>query len=145
LEIKQTDQLDTIYQDARTIRHHVFVEEQGIDESDEFDGTDSDAIHFVAYVDGTPVATARTTVTEAGIHIQRVATEKAYRNQGYAKQLLAYLLASPMFQDAPMFYLGAQKTAIGFYQRLGFEQYGEPFTEVGIPHVNMRKVVVKQN
>ncbi|MSE20446.1 GNAT family N-acetyltransferase, partial [Lactobacillus parabuchneri] len=92
-----------------------------------------------------PVATARTTVTEAGIHIQRVATEKAYRNQGYAKQLLAYLLASPMFQDAPMFYLGAQKTAIGFYQRLGFEQYGEPFTEVGIPHVNMRKVVVKQN
>lgn len=139
LEIKLTDQLDQIYQDARTIRHHVFVEEQGIAETDEFDGTDSDAIHFVGYVNGEPVVTARTTVTKKGVHIQRVATEKAVRHHGYAKQLLEYLLGQPMFEDAPMFYLGAQKTAIGFYQTLGFEEYGEPFEEVGIPHVNMRR------
>lgn len=131
--------MDQIYQDARTIRHHVFVEEQGIAETDEFDGTDSDTIHFVGYVNGEPVVTARTTVTKKGVHIQRVATEKAARHHGYAKQLLEYLLDQPMFEDAPMFYLGAQKTAIGFYQTLGFEEYGEPFEEVGIPHVNMRR------
>ncbi|GAA2985482.1 GNAT family N-acetyltransferase [Lentilactobacillus parakefiri] len=139
MEIKLTDQLDQIYQDARTIRHHVFVEEQGIPETAEFDGTDSDAIHFVGYVDGEPVVTARTTVTKEGVHIQWVATERTARHQGYAKQLLEYLLNQPMFEDAQMFYLGAQKTAVGFYRTLGFEEYGKPFEEVGIPHVNMRR------
>lgn len=143
MEIKLTDQLDNIYQDARTIRHHVFVDEEGIDEADEFDGTDSDAIHFVAYQDNKPVATARTTVTPDGVHIQRVATEKAARHRGYAKQLMEAILDSPMFQDAPRFYLGAQETAIGFYETLGFKQYGDPFTEVGIKHVNMEKVIHK--
>lgn len=139
LEIKKTDQLDSVYQDARNIRHHVFVEEQGIDESAEFDGTDADAIHFVGYVDGSPLVTARTTVVKDGVHIQRVATEKAARNNGYAKQLLEYILADPMFQDAPKFYLGAQASAIGFYETLGFRQSGEPFMEVGIKHVSMDK------
>ncbi|GAA3194788.1 GNAT family N-acetyltransferase [Lentilactobacillus kefiri] len=141
MEIKQTDQLDNIYQDAREIRRHVFVGEQGINEADEFDGTDSDAIHFVAYQGGQPVATARTTVTADGVHIQRVATEKEYRHKGYAKQLLTTILQSPMFQDTPRFYLGAQATAIGFYETLGFKQYGQPFMEVGIKHVNMEKLV----
>lgn len=141
MEIKQTDQLDNIYQDARAIRHHVFVEEQGIDATDEFDGTDSNAIHFVAYQDGQPVATARTTVTADGVHIQRVATEKQYRHKGYAEQLLTTILQAPMFQDAPRFYLGAQATAIGFYETIGFKQYGQPFMEVGIKHVNMEKQI----
>lgn len=143
MEIKVTDQLDDIYQDARAIRRHVFVEEQGINEADEFDGTDSDAFHFVAYEDGEPVATARTTVTEDGVHIQRVATEKAVRHQGYAKKMMEAILDATMFQDAPRFYLGAQATAIGFYETLGFKQYGDSFTEVGIKHVNMEKLINK--
>jgi predicted GNAT family N-acyltransferase len=33
--------------------------------------------------------------------------------------------------------LHAQQSAQGFYQRLGFAVQGEPFDEVGIPHVTM--------
>jgi predicted GNAT family N-acyltransferase len=141
VEFKKSTQLDTIYHDARTIRRHVFVEEQGIAEKLEFDGSDNGATFFVAYENGRPVATARATATAAGVHIQRVATEKAVRHRGYAKQLLQYLLADSQFKGTKRFYLGAQETAVGFYETLGFKVFGKPFIEVGIKHVNMEKVI----
>ena len=35
--------------------------------------------------------------------------------------------------------LSAQRHAISFYEKLGFEREGEEFLEVGIWHVTMRK------
>lgn len=36
-------------------------------------------------------------------------------------------------------YLGAQRHATGFYERLGFSAYGEPYMEVNIEHVHMER------
>jgi predicted GNAT family N-acyltransferase len=38
-------------------------------------------------------------------------------------------------------YLGAQQHAVGFYKKLGFSVYGEPYTEVNIEHVYMEKII----
>ena len=35
--------------------------------------------------------------------------------------------------------LHARETALGFYQKLGYETEGDSFTEVGLPHSAMRK------
>lgn len=35
----------------------------------------------------------------------------------------------------------ARATAVGFYEKLGYEVYGEPFTEVGLPHRYMRRAL----
>lgn len=37
--------------------------------------------------------------------------------------------------------LHARDTAVPFYQKLGYSVYGEPFTEVGIPHQAMHKAL----
>ena len=37
--------------------------------------------------------------------------------------------------------LHSRDYAVEFYKRLGYECYGDPFEEVGIPHVHMRKRV----
>ena len=37
--------------------------------------------------------------------------------------------------------LGAQLTARGFYERLGYVEEGAVFDDAGIPHVMMRKVL----
>jgi predicted GNAT family N-acyltransferase len=37
--------------------------------------------------------------------------------------------------------LHAQRTAEGFYRRLGFTPQGEPFEEAGIPHIEMRRAL----
>ena len=36
----------------------------------------------------------------------------------------------------------ARKTAIGFYEKLGYTAEGDEFSEVGIPHVEMRKSLI---
>lgn len=137
MKIERTDALNDIYQDARSIRQAVFVGEQGINPQLEFDGTDGQATHYVVYVQNQPVAIARATVTDHGVHIQRVATLAAFRHRGYAKNVLQAILDDERYAGQTRFYLGAQQTAVGLYQTLGFRQFGQPFMEVGIRHVNM--------
>ena len=36
----------------------------------------------------------------------------------------------------------ARKTAMGFYEKLGYADVGDEFSEVGIPHVEMKKNLV---
>lgn len=125
-----------VYQDAAAIRQAVFVTEQGIDPLLEFDGEDAQLTHYVGYVAGKPVVTARLNETVHPAHIQRVATLEADRHKGYAFALLQAVLAQ--LGDQPVA-LNAQETAVDFYKRLGFKQVGEAFLEVGIVHYQMIK------
>jgi len=36
----------------------------------------------------------------------------------------------------------ARKTAMGFYEKLGYAAVGDEFSEVGIPHVEMKKNLI---
>ena len=38
--------------------------------------------------------------------------------------------------------LNARKTAVGFYEKLGYERKGDMFTEVGIAHFKMHKYLI---
>lgn len=54
-------------------------------------------------------------------------------------RLLVMALEDGVRATADEVTLHARDTAIGFYQRLGYSTYGEPFTEVGIAHAHMHK------
>lgn len=125
-----------LYQDALKIRTAVFVEEQGIPLSLEIDDNELWAMHFVAYDENNqPIGTAR--VLPDG-HIQRVAVLAAYRHQGVGKALLEAIITFATAQDLPPLTLGAQVSAIGFYQALGFTLTDKPeFLDAGIAHREM--------
>ena len=38
-------------------------------------------------------------------------------------------------------HLHARAEVVGFYERLGYATYGEPYVEIGIPHRSMRKTL----
>lgn len=134
MEIKYATGKGAIYNDALSIRLAVFVDEQQVPRELEYDDLDTQAKHWVGYVDNHPVVTIRTLSTDSGIHIQRVATIKSARHQGYARELLNKILQT---LGPNYFYLGAQLTAVKFYEKLGFKVMGEPFIEAGIQHKNM--------
>lgn len=46
------------------------------------------------------------------------------------------LLAS---EEVKEFELHAREDVVGFYEKMGLEQVGSIFTEIGLPHVLMRK------
>ena len=53
--ITQTKDIDLCH----ALRRSVFIEEQNVNEADEVDGLDRDALHFLAKVKDQPVGTAR--------------------------------------------------------------------------------------
>ena len=129
--------------DAQRVRTQVFVQEQGIAPEDEWDAADADCLHVVAYNRlGQPVATARLLPAQAGVaKLGRMAVHRVLRGTGVGRQLLSELAQAARARGDRCLRLSAQRSAEGFYQRLGFEALGQPYDEVGIPHIEMQRLL----
>lgn len=125
--------------DLRRIRHRVFIEEQGVDVAEEWDGHDPDAQHFLL-LRGTAAAGCARVLHEPAHHwhIGRVAVLPEYRGCGAGLRLMHAALhwCRETDRDAPI-YLHAQTSVTGFYEKLGFNSRGEIFMDAGIPHIAM--------
>ena len=116
----------------QAIRRTVFVEEQGVPESEEWDGEDDASRHFIAEDGtGTPVGTAR--LMPSG-QIGRMAVLKHLRGTGIGARLLVAAVDAARQGGHRRIFLHAQTQAAGFYERAGFHPTGETFVEAGIEH-----------
>jgi YbgC/YbaW family acyl-CoA thioester hydrolase len=127
--------------DAGKVRTAVFVQEQGIPMDMEWDEADSMALHAVAYNGlGQGIATGRLVRQAEGVgKIGRMAVHHALRGSRVGSDILRALMDAARERGDREVMLYAQRSAEGFYQRLGFKPRGEPFEEVGIPHIEMVK------
>ena len=131
--------------DAARVREEVFVREQKIPIALEWDSADATALHAVAYNGlGQAVGTARllqssgtNAVSTEPAKIGRMAVKSVLRGSGIGQQLLHTLMLQAKRRGQLQVVLHAQRSAQQFYQRAGFAVRGEPFDEVGIPHIEM--------
>jgi predicted GNAT family N-acyltransferase len=121
---------------AAIVRRAVFVDEQRIPESLEWDGLDAVSLHAVAFADGAPVATGRL-LPDA--RVGRMAVLAAWRGFGIGSRVLGALVDAARSRGAAEVELSSQLHACGFYARHGFEAVGEPYDDAGIPHRTMRR------
>jgi predicted GNAT family N-acyltransferase len=120
----------------RSVRNRVFVHEQEVPESEEWDGQDPDCVHAVAEIVGQGVvATGR--LHPAG-KIGRMAVLENWRGQGIGAGILRRLLREAVLYGLEDVYLHAQVRVVDFYSRFGFQVDGPEFMEAGIPHRLMR-------
>ena len=124
--------------DAAPLRLAVFVAEQGIPESLEWDGHDDTSVHAVAYAEGVPVATGRLL---ADGHIGRMAVLAPYRRSGIGGQVLERLVEIARGRGETVVELSAQAYVRAFYVRHGFVAFGDLYDDAGIPHQSMRRVL----
>ncbi len=125
--------------DAGAIRTRVFVQEQRIPAELEWDAADASALHAVVYNRlQQPVATGRLLQVRPGLgQIGRVAVHEVLRGGGAGQVVMQALVDAARQRGDTELMLHAQRTAENFYARLGFVARGEPFDEVGIPHIEM--------
>ncbi len=123
----------------RAVRNTVFIEEQRIDPGLEYDGLDDAAIHVLLSIDGQWAGTGR--MLKDG-HIGRIAVRKEFRGLGLGARVVQALVDEAGRQGLKRVYLGAQKYATGFYQKLGFTAYGDEFLDAGIVHISMEKNLI---
>lgn len=122
---------------CHALRRTVFIEEQGVPADLEVDGRDGEAVHLLATDDGTPVGTARFLVVGDAAKIGRVCVLPDRRGEGIGVALIRAAMAEAKAMGLSRATLGAQVSAIGFYDRLGYTAEGEEFMDAGIPHRTM--------
>ena len=123
--------------DVHLIRRKVFIEEQHIDEKIEMDDTDASCIHLAAYSDGKPMATGRVLITNNEFIIGRVAVLPAYRKKQMGTFIMQILIHACYTMGGEHQIVHAQLAAQSFYEKLGFNAYGDVYDEAGIPHISM--------
>ena len=126
---------DHLGQDARHVRHEVFVLEQSVPPDIELDDLDAVSIHAVAYdARGRPLGTGR--LLPDG-HIGRMAVLRQARGTGLGSRILRALIAEGRGLGHACLALHAQTHAKDFYLAHGFVMQGDTFIEAGIEHCLM--------
>jgi YbgC/YbaW family acyl-CoA thioester hydrolase len=140
----------TLGQHASQVRTEVFVEEQGVPLQMEWDAQDATAVHAVVYNQlNMPLATGRLLVAGAEHGAQvgqigRMAAKRVLRGTHLGSTVLDALVRQAKARGDRQVILHAQRSAAAFYAKAGFAEHGEPFEEVGIPHIPMAKLLVAQ-
>ena len=130
------------------LRRVVFIDEQKVPEAEELDDLDPVCRHFLALPGKSSplreaMGTARILFLDDGTaKAQRVAVLRDYRKHGVGSALMFALEGEAARAGRQMLILSSQLTAVPFYERLGYEPYGDVFVDAGIDHRMMRKAVL---
>ena len=133
---------------AINVRMRVFVSEQSIPAEVELDEADATATHAVALHQGEVVGTGRLVIDASEVaagesapagRIGRMAVDQTWRRQGVGGQILRFLEGEARRQGLPQCVLHAQEYVKDFYAGEGYQERGEVFLEVDIPHIEMWK------
>ncbi|MDQ8701522.1 GNAT family N-acetyltransferase [Streptomyces sp. LHD-70] len=132
------------------VRREVFVDEQGVPEELEYDAYDEVAVHVLAVGDdGRAIGAGRLLHGEAAAakaggepgvgSLGRLAVTRAARGLGVGAALVRGIEEAAAELGLAAVDLHAQTHALAFYERLGYEAYGDEFPDAGIAHRSMRR------
>ena len=125
-------------QEIRNIRTQVFIREQSVPESLEYDDRDPLCRHVLAFDGDAAVATGRIDIDKDG-KIGRVAVLATHRNRGIGVEIMHALHRIARRAGLPSVCMNAQHSAKAFYLLQGYLPEGEVFMEAGILHQMMTK------
>ncbi|SPQ99968.1 unnamed protein product (mitochondrion) [Plasmodiophora brassicae] len=104
---------------------------------------EKDSVHLVATMDGNVIGCVLFHPDGRGSgRLFQMAVDERYRGRGIGAQLVRRLEQHLRDIGLTEVTLHAREYAAGFYRTLGYEQYGDPFEEVGIPHCHMRRTLL---
>lgn len=131
---------DPEYEQALTLRFRVLREPLGIRREDVTYPLDLGSLHWVAKREGEVVGCVLFHPEgEKTGRLLQMAVAPALQGQGVGRALVRFLEEEVRARGFEEVTLHARAEKLGFYEKLGYEVYGEPFTEVGLPHRMMRR------
>ena len=72
--------------------------------------------------------------------LRQMAVDPQYQGKGIGKDLIGFVEDYAKSKKINRINLHARKIAVPFYQKLGYNIYGNEFMEVNIPHLKMEKI-----
>lgn len=133
---------DYLPDEAMKIRITVFVDEQGF--CDELDDTDKVSTHIVLYDNGKAISTCRVfKYNDYSVYaLGRLCVLKEYRGKGIGSRMLKEAEQCVSELGGKELILHSQYHARGFYEKSGYDEYGELEYEQDCPHIWMKKALL---
>lgn len=78
-------------------------------------------------------------VDEELIQLRQMAVRESLQRGGVGREIMEFAEEESRKNGFITLMMHARKTAVPFYDRMGYRLVGEEFLEVGIPHYEMRK------
>jgi GNAT superfamily N-acetyltransferase len=131
-----------VYREAVRLREAVLRRPLGLQWAPrDFDAEES-SLHLGAFLGGRLVGTLVLRPREAGtLQMRQVAVAPEWRSRGIGSALVRFAECVASEHGYTSIMAHARVTALAFYRRLGYREVGEPFTEIGIPHREVVKVL----
>jgi predicted GNAT family N-acyltransferase len=127
----------------RALREQVLRRPLGLPLSEQDLAGEEHQLHFGLFEpDGELVAcvvAVKQSPTEA--RIRQMAVSPPEQGRGLGQRLMAELERSLRARGFQTFVLNSRKSAVGFYERLGYKAVGDEFVHLTIPHVRMTKAL----
>lgn len=124
---------EALYKGAMAVRKQVFVKEQKIPTSKEFDGNDYCAAHIVAYIKKRhrilPIGTMRVRFFSDFVKFERMAVTKNYRKTGISEDIMLYGMRYAAEKGYRQVYGMCKKELLPRWQQCGYQEIKD------VPHV----------
>ena len=129
-----------LHAQAVTLRRTWLREPLGLDFTEAEHAVDVNSFHLAATKDGVVVGNVTLTPVDlAVLKLRQMIVEPSLQGQDIGRRLIAAAEELARAQGFTSVDLHARETAIGFYERCGYEAYGDAFVDVTILHRAMRK------
>lgn len=124
-----------------SVREKVFVQEQGF--KNEIDEKDAICTHCVIISDNMPIACGRFFLEKNDCAvIGRIAVLKEYRKHHIGKLVMEQIELELKKRGLKYAVLSAQCQARGFYEKCGYEAFGNIYYDEHCPHIKMKKELI---
>ncbi len=138
------------YTETVALRDEVLRRPLGLIFSPEILGAEAADFHLACYdkqgnLIGCMILTPEESVAEepATVRMRQVAVRPDHQRGGVGTAFVQYSEEFARAHGFACMTMHARETAVPFYERLGYQRYGERFQEVTIPHWKMRKDLVQ--
>jgi ribosomal protein S18 acetylase RimI-like enzyme len=129
------------YERERRLRDEVLRRPLGLSLEEEDPAPEKDQLHFALFDSAREIVAcviaAPISPTEA--RIRQMAVSPAQQGKGIGRRLLEEVECDLRARGYRHLRLSARSSAVGFYERLGYETVGEEYVSVTVPHFPMAK------
>jgi len=140
VQIAEIKYLSEEYHQEQELRDRVLRKPLGMSLYDENMEAEQHDVHVGAFIHGTLAGVLiLTRINAAEIKMRQVAVDEASRERHIGTEMVLFAEMYSKKNGYSTILLNARKTAVGFYEKLGYDSVGEEFLEINIPHFKMRK------
>jgi predicted GNAT family N-acyltransferase len=128
------------FQQACQLRYELFYAEHGLPWHIVQDECQADYFHAAILIKNSVVAYGQLVSQDNSVYqICQMVVKPGYQGQNLGSRILLFLIEQAKKEGAIALTLNARTTAVGFYQKFGFQTHGKQFPSAttGIPHITM--------